>query len=118
MLIVVASHRHAEQDPNDVAPLVKIPLLHVKVIDLPTHQLPGQRQVGFQIIGMRDRLEIGRQQFLLAVAEDLAQRPIYLEKATIQIDQCHADRGVVERAAKGAAFAVKFPLPRRGTLFY
>ena len=72
------------------------------LIDLATHHLAGQRQVGFQVIRIRDALKISRQQFLFGVANHLAQRPIYLQIATIQVNQGFADRGVFERAAKRA----------------
>lgn len=65
---------------------------------------------------MRDALEIGGQQLRFAVADDLRERAIDLEEAAVEIDDGHADRRVLERAAKGTRVVGKRGLPCRGPL--
>jgi hypothetical protein len=44
-----------------------------------------------------DRLEGQLQQLLLGVADQLAERLVDLEPLTVETDERHSDRGVVER---------------------
>ncbi len=108
---VVSYERPAKLRPDDLALLVKIAFLDVIMFDVAAEQLFGQGQVRLQIVGMRDALKIGGLQFVFGVAETMAERAIDFQEPAVEVDQCHADGRVFERAAKGRRVGSKSSIP-------
>ena len=68
-----------------VAPFVCVPQHFVDIAEIRT-----------QILRMRNLWKIGGQELLLRVANDLAQRLVHAKPGTVQSDERHSDRGLVE----------------------
>ena len=98
--IRIPSQGNVQLHPDDVARLVQIPLIHLIIIDLLIQHLPHQFQVRLAIIGVRDGLKVGGQQFAARVANDLAQRRVNLQPAAIRSDDGHADGRTLHGGAK------------------
>ena len=96
----VAHQGGAQNDPDFVSALVNVAFLHLVRADFPREEPPQLAEVGGEVVGMGDRLEVDRQQFFLGIADDLAEGLIDLKPAALQRHQGHADRRVVEGAAE------------------
>ena len=101
LAVDVPHQRDVELDPDDVAGSMEISLFQVVRLDLAGQQLAGQLQVGGQVVGMGERLEVGGQQLGLAVAHDARERPIGPHPAAVGGHQGHADGGMLEYAFEG-----------------
>jgi hypothetical protein len=95
---------------------MEIALLHVVMIDFVPKQLPGQRNVRVQIVGVRDRLEVGRKELDVGVSDDTAKGRVHFKKAAIQIDHGDPDRGMIEYLSKRSSFSLELTAPGRRTL--
>ena len=96
----IAHQRDRQPHVHDVPGAVKIPFLHLVVVDVPGQQVRQVGEVGVQVGGMRDVLKGLLQEFLRLVADDAAEHPVDLQPVAVQRHQRHADAGVVERLAE------------------
>jgi hypothetical protein len=83
---------------------MRVARLNLGHVQITVEQLVDIRQVPFDILRVRDPLKIRRQEFLLGVAEDFAERAINLHPVAVNRDKCHPRR-MVEGTAK-ALFAL------------
>ena len=72
LAIQASDQRHAQQHPDQPTGLVKVPFLHPVGRNLPVQQLVQQAEVGVQVFGMGDGLEVRGEQLLALVTHDLA----------------------------------------------
>ena len=80
----VAHRRHAELNPDHMALLVQVALLHLERVGMPLQQCLDLSLVGREIVRVGQGLEIQGQQFGLAVAGHRAQRVVDLEEAALR----------------------------------
>ncbi len=95
-----AHQRGREIDPHDMPVAVEISFLHSVKPEFSGDQLRDVIQVLRQVFGMRDVLKRLPQQSRLAVAEDIGQRAVHAQPASIEPDDRHADAGKLERVAE------------------
>lgn len=99
----------AQQAPDRVALLVEIALLHLVGGNLTGQRLFEVGEVFLEVVRMGDRLEVSRQQFFFAVADDLAERAVHLQQFPVEVDEGEAMRSRLEGAAEAfLAFAERF----------
>src|SRR5687768_11554963 len=79
---------------------MQITLLHLMSRDLAFHYFFQAAEEIAQVIGMGDSLKGHPLKLVLGITHDLAKTLINLHPSAIRSDQRHADRSVIERAAK------------------
>ena len=97
---LVAHQRNAQERPDVVAVGVPVALLDRIRLALAGEQRAHVVEVDVEILRMRERLERGLEQLLLAVAENAAERGVDAGEATVGRHERLADRGLVEGVAE------------------
>jgi hypothetical protein len=92
-----ADHGHRQLNRDDRAVGADVALLHLVVGDQARVQAAQQFEVGVEVLGMGDGLEIHRQHPLFRIVDQPAKRAVDLQKGAVQPDQRHPDGRVVER---------------------
>jgi hypothetical protein len=98
--VTCADERDAQEDPDQVAPLVEVPLLHLVRPNLAVQHLANETEVGFEVLRVGDVLKRPGEQLVVRVADELAERVVHPQEAAVGANQRHADRGEAERAAE------------------
>ncbi len=102
LVLAVAGEGDVEVDPDDVAVLVMVALLHVVGGGAAFDEVVDVAEVGVEVLGVGEVLEGEAGEFLGLVTDDFAERAVDLEKATRERDERDAVGGVLEGA--GEAF--------------
>ncbi len=92
--------RRSQVDPDKVAVLADVALLHAVRADIAAHHALKLAQIGFQIVRVGNVLEGLGDQFVAAVSDDVAQPLVDPEPRAVEADVRDADGGVLERAAE------------------
>ena len=87
----VPHQRDAQDDPDDLAVLVDVPLFHLERCDPSVEHSAGLQEVGLEVVGVGELLEGRGQQLFLGVADDFAQRAVDPDESAVGGDQRHAD---------------------------
>ena len=99
-VVEVAHDRRAHRDPHRVPVVVQVALLDLAVRDRAGEE-PGHRlATHLTVVGMAQVEDRRGQQLGFASSEDLHQRAVHPEEATVDRGERHADRRVLERAAE------------------
>ncbi len=93
----VRTSETAIESPEIVAEPVAVPLLDLVGADLSVQQLLHDVAVPVEIVRVRDVPPRHGAQLVRGATDELAERVVDLEKAAVQADDCHADRGRLER---------------------
>ena len=99
-LAVAVHERHVREQVQDAPVGVHHALLDRVAAPAAREQLADQRLVEVHVLGMAERREGRRAQVGLGAARHLRERAIQAQPATLEVDERHADRRVVERAAE------------------
>lgn len=96
----VALHGHAHAHPDDAAIGGDVALLDDEAVARAALNVLHQRAIACQVVGMRDRPQRARLQFLLAVAQHASVCRIGGDEAAFQRGDRDAGRGVLEHLAE------------------
>ncbi len=100
LVLDVAHERRAHRHPHRVAVVVHEPLLELRALGHAGEESPHLLATLVAIVGMTELEHRRCQQLRLAASEDLHQRAVHSEQPTVDRDERHADRRVLERAAE------------------
>ena len=99
--LAVTVHERDVHERVDHRPVgAQIALLDRERAPAPGEQLLDQGAIEAAVVGMAELVELGGAQLLLGAPEHLAQRAVQAQPAAVEVDERHADRGVVERTAE------------------
>src|SRR2546423_7376844 len=110
LALLVEHARRADRGPDDVSLSMYVTLLSRASDQLAFQHLIHVGEISAEIVRMREGLKAQLEQFLLRVAEQLAERAIGAQITTVRGQQGHADGGIIERATK-----MRFALAQRLT---
>src|SRR5690242_16220234 len=96
----IAYQRNGQVDPDDRTILTQVALLHRVSLDFAREQSGDVRQIGVEIVRMRDGLKIEFPQFIGRVTDDLAKAAVDRKPATIETDMRHTDGCLFDRRSK------------------
>ena len=94
----IPGHGDRQQSPDDAAVLSYIALFQPVVLAPPRDQIVDQLEIGLQIVGMGEFLEIKLRKLFRGIAEQARNRAVDPQPAAIGGDKREADRRVIEEA--------------------
>ena len=97
---VAVHQRDVRQHVQDTAVGVHHALLERVAAAAPGEQLAHERLVELDVLGVVEGVQAGGAHLGLGAAEDLGDRAVQAQPATLEVDQRHPDRRVVEGAAE------------------
>jgi len=102
------NHRDGEIDPDYRAVLSDIPFFHAVGIDFAGQDAADVGHIEFEVVGMGDILEGLLQQFLPAVADDVAQLLVDSQPASIRRHMGDANRRLLESGPESLFIFLQF----------
>ena len=97
LAVASSDERDGDERPEIVAEPVAVPLLDLVGADLTVQQRLDDVAVQAEVVGVRDVPPRHGAQLVRRTPHELAERVVDLEKAAVQADDGHADRGRLER---------------------
>ena len=94
---VVAHERHREVAPHHAPVRAQVALEDAVAVDLPGQRPLELRQVGVEVVGVRDLLEGGGPEVLGVAVQHRARSSVDHHQPTVEVDQHHPDGGVLQR---------------------
>ena len=102
LVLIVSDERHAQQDPDLMAPGMPVPLLDLIGRNVPVEQIRHLTLVDVDVVRVREVAKRTRADLLRRVPGNPTQRVVDAEQLAGHVYQGHADRRVRERGFKCA----------------